>query len=126
MSLVVALENCAAAVFIPVYGSPTYSAATSTGYLYPMQSSTGNVVNDGGVAIGTVDKYASGAFVGYRGVKWDASGASASELIVPSGICSTGAVALNNSGSVAGYLANSVSSRAATVMFMRCSSCSCS
>jgi hypothetical protein len=69
--------------------------------------SVANAVNDAGTAVGSAGKYVSGTDLGYRAVRWDASGTVATELAVlntdSSGYSSATAVALNYAGTIVGF-----------------------
>src|SRR5438045_2237195 len=72
----------ASAAFITVYGGPTYDATTQTGYQIVglPDPATGSRSAGNGVAAGYANRYTVGTSVGYRAVRWDASGNPGSEL----------------------------------------------
>jgi hypothetical protein len=63
-------------------------------------------INTSGVAAGYGNKYQSGVFMGLRAIRWDAAGTAATELgsLGPnsSGLASADALAINDSGVIAG------------------------
>jgi hypothetical protein len=89
--------------YITVYGGPTYDASTQTGYVNPAIPK----VNDAGMAVGSVDKYDAGAYMGSRAIRWDGSGTAASELgnlgTDASGKTSSRVYAINDVGTAVGY-----------------------
>ncbi len=63
-------------------------------------------VNDAGTIVGRATKYVNGNYLGYRAVRWEASGTAATELgsLSTDGNGSTsGAYAINQSGTAVGY-----------------------
>jgi hypothetical protein len=64
-------------------------------------------VNDAGTAAGWSHKYVSGSYKGYRAVRWDAGGTTATELADlgtdSSGYTNAEAYAVNNAGTVVGF-----------------------
>jgi hypothetical protein len=92
----------ASAAYVTVYGGPTYNAATQTGYQSPLLPVAPGWTAGDGVAVGAAHKYSGGMDLGYRAVRWDASGAAATELgnlgTDSSGYTGSGAVAINSAG----------------------------
>src|SRR5689334_8509410 len=76
----------------PIFGGPTYDASIGSGYQFPGLSYTAA----NGIAVAYVKKFDAGVDLGYRAVRWDASGAvelgglSSSAETVPYGINSAG------------------------------------
>ena len=65
-------------------------------------------INDAGTAVGDSQKYVGGSNLGYRAVRWDASGTAATELdnlgaISSSGYAFARAYAINGAGTAVGY-----------------------
>ena len=103
VGIVVGLASVAQGViYLPVYGGPTYDPATSTGF----QGNWAEEVNSSGLAVGNAEKFASGADLGNRAVRWDALG-PAVELgnlgTDGSGWGSGGALGVNAAGTAVGY-----------------------
>jgi hypothetical protein len=70
------LASVAQGAYLTVYGSPAYDANTNDGF--KMFDASG--VNDSGTAVGWGAKYVGGVDKGHRAVRWDGSGAAATEL----------------------------------------------
>jgi hypothetical protein len=92
----------AAGGYVTVYG-PSYDSSTGTGYIlsiFPGYPGIG--VSDAGTAMGFAEKYVSGVHIGGRAIRWDASGAAATELgnlgTDSSGSSGAKANAINDSG----------------------------
>lgn len=90
-----------------IYGGPTYNSSTSTGYQnqalpYEPGATAGN-----GVGVGRAFKYAAGSNLGPRAIRWDSTGAVATELgnlgTNISGFTDSGAQAINAAGTTVGY-----------------------
>jgi hypothetical protein len=102
----------AAGAAIIIFGGPTYDSTTQTGYQNPQLWF--NMVGDG-VALGYAEKYDAGSDKGWRAVRWDASGTTATELgnlgTDSNGVTATFAGAINAAGTAVGlaekYLAGS-------------------
>jgi hypothetical protein len=64
-------------------------------------------INDSGLAVGSMEKYASSTDKGRRAVRWNASGTAATELasldVASSGFTSCAAYAVNSVGTAVGY-----------------------
>jgi hypothetical protein len=89
--VVVLAGGTACAGVLLVAGSPTFDPATSTGLKdAAMNYAPGWGVNNSGTAVGWSQKYVGGSNMGFRAVRWDASGTAATEL---------GNLGTNNSGS---------------------------
>src|SRR6476620_6360215 len=74
-------DATAAPEFATVFGGPAYVPSTQNGYANPVfNSPLGILVNDSGVAVGSAERIDSGNSVGYRAMRWDGSGAAATEL----------------------------------------------
>lgn len=103
LACILVLPAAAWAAYIPVYGGPTYDAATDTG----IQGGTAVAVNDAGVAVGNARLHVAGVDMGDRAFRWDASGAAAVELgnlgTNPGGATNTRVAAINNAGAAVGY-----------------------
>ena len=95
------------AEFATVFGGPAYVPSTQNGYTNPEFNSLGILVNDSGVAVGSAEKIDSGNNYGYRAMRWDGSGAAATELGTLGsfpGCCTTVRVnGLNSSGTAVGW-----------------------
>ena len=87
------------------------TTATELGNLGTNSSGiTGNyayAVNTAGTAVGQAQKYTGGTNLGYRAVRWDASGTAATELgnlgTDSSGVTLSNATAVNTAGTAVGY-----------------------
>jgi len=87
------------------------TAATELGHLgtdnYGYTYSTALAINASGTCVGSAEKYVAGQDVGYRPVRWDASGTAATELqnlgTDNFGATYCEATALNNSGTCVGF-----------------------
>src|SRR5262245_20107136 len=96
----------ASALFLNVYGGPTYDQTTQSGYQstsyspYPPGSTAGE-----GVAVGSATKYAGGISIGARGIRWEAGGfvELGSLGTSNSGVTTSSAYAVNGSGVTVGY-----------------------
>lgn len=75
-----ALWSAPSLASVVIYGGPTYDQATGTGYLYPPLGPDPIAVVGNGTAAYTAQKYIEGMDVGRRALRWDATGASATEL----------------------------------------------
>jgi fibronectin-binding autotransporter adhesin len=94
-----------------VAGSPTYDEATQTGFkagLVEAAVTSGWGVNNSGTAVGNSIKYVGGIDKGLRAVRWDASGAAATELGTLGtdidGYTAAVALAVNDAGTAVGRL----------------------
>ena len=90
-----------------IYGGPTYSSTTATGYRSPgLPVAPGRTAGDG-VGVGYAEKRDSGTFKGVRAVRWDAATRAATELgdlgTSGAGYTASQAYALNGAGTAAGY-----------------------
>ena len=88
-----------------VYGSPTYTPGVGGFQSGDVPVIPGSGVNTAGTAVGYADRYdASGAYKGFRAVRW---GAGATELgnlgTDTSGVTEAQAYAINSAGTAAGY-----------------------
>jgi hypothetical protein len=106
--LISADATAASPGFATVFGGPAYVPSTQNGYANPVfNSPLGILVNNSGVAVGSAERIDSGNSSGYRAMRWDGSGAAATELgnlgLFP-GCCTTvRANAVNSSGTAVGW-----------------------
>jgi fibronectin-binding autotransporter adhesin len=112
--VVVLAGGTASAGVLVVAGSPTYDFATGTGFSGGAVSAPpGSSASDSGTAVGYATKSVSGSEMGYRAVRWDASGMGGTELgdlgTSSSGATNAYAFALNNAGTAVGYAIKYVS-----------------
>ena len=88
--------------YIEVFG-PMFDATTWTGF----KGGYSPAVNNTGTAVECAKKYVGGSDMGWRAVRWDASGTAATELgnigTDSSGSTETRAHAVNDAGTVVGY-----------------------
>jgi hypothetical protein len=88
-----------------VTGLPAYDATTGNGFQAGYATS-GFGVNNNGTAVGVFDKYVSGNGLGFRAVRWNASGTAATELGTLGanalGYTNADALAVNDNGTVVG------------------------
>jgi len=96
--------------FRPIRWDAGSTVATELGHLGldPSGVTTGRAydINETGVAVGEIERYDSGVFVGTRAVRWDPGGVDAIELqhlgTDSSGSARAVAYAINNAGTIAG------------------------
>lgn len=87
------------------------TAATELGHIGAMSNGftfgLAHAVNDAGTTVGYAAKYSANLLLGYRAVRWDASGTTATELgnlgTNTTGYTYSEAVAVNSSGTAVGY-----------------------
>ncbi|MDZ4820647.1 MAG: PEP-CTERM sorting domain-containing protein [Planctomycetota bacterium] len=109
MSLSIALGSHATsqADYLTVFGGPTYNSTSQTGYLDPRLNYHSGAGVSSTAAVGTVRKYVNNVSLGQRPYLWDTTGAAPIELGVIStatnGVANTHAVAINDTGTVAGF-----------------------
>lgn len=98
----------ACAAYVHVYGGPSYNETTQTGLdSASLPVNPGSTVSNAGAAVGSAYKWVGGQGLGTRAIRWDASGAAASEL----GHLGTNAIggttaqayAVNAAGTAVGY-----------------------
>src|SRR5205823_2980493 len=83
VALIALIVSDRATAAVTIYGGPTYNSSTGSGYL------NGSAFALSGTAIGFAERYSATNNMGYRAVRWDSSGASATEM---------GSVGINPSG----------------------------
>jgi hypothetical protein len=72
---------CRSAPAAVIYGGPTYDTTTSIGYQNPFMPITPGATSGDGVAVGSAQyRYSASTPMNFRAVRWDASGAAATEL----------------------------------------------
>lgn len=96
-------SSAGAAVII--FGGPAYNSITQTGYQDPGLPIPGGTAGNA-AAVGYAEKFDAGSAKGTRAVRWDASGAAATELgnlgTNNSGITTSLAFAINTAGTAVG------------------------
>ncbi len=109
LSAVSGLAASSALASVPIFGGPTWDSTSGTGYLYPGLASAPNSTAGNGTAVGYAAKYSGYTYLGPRAVRWDASGAAATELGTlgtdDSGRTTSFAFALNTAGTAVGSAA---------------------
>ena len=95
---------------VTLYGGPTYSSSTSTGYRDPtLPFLPGNSVANGGTAVGRATKFDAGVDQGLRAVRWDGTASPAVELgnlgFSSQGTTVTGVYGVNSAGTAVGNAA---------------------
>lgn len=103
----IAIASTAAGQYITIYGGPTWNVTTQTGYTFAAMPSVPGSTAGNGAAAGYARKYADGADLGQRAVRWDASGNAATELgnlgANNAGITNSYAYAISSVGTAVGY-----------------------
>lgn len=104
------IELKAAPTPLLVAGSPEYDSVTGTGSVVIVSSLPSRpfgVVNNNGMAVGQADYFVGGGEKGYRAVRWDGSGAAATELgnlgLSGSGATTAAAYGINDAGTSVGF-----------------------
>lgn len=101
------LAASSALASVTLFGGPTYDSATGTGFQYPVLPYNPGSTSGDGTAVGYVRKFGVGTNLGYRAVRWDASGTGAIELgnlgTGSSGFTESSAFAVNSAGTAVGF-----------------------
>lgn len=99
----------ASGAYITIYGGPTFDETTATGYASIHLSIVPGSTAGNGAAVGWATKASGGQSIGVRAVRWDASGAAATELghlgTDSRGRTESKAYAINSAGTAAGLAA---------------------
>jgi hypothetical protein len=107
LAAILLASSPAFAAYVTVYGGPAYDAATQTGYQSPILAVAPGWTAGNGVAVGSAEKYTGGTSLGHRAVRWDASGAAATELghlgTSSSGYTDSFAYSVNTAGAAVGW-----------------------
>src|SRR5262245_43465422 len=75
-----ALWSSPAVAAVVIYGGPTYDAATGTGYLFPNSGPDRIALAGNSIAACCAQRHVGGEDAGTRAVRWDTTGATATEL----------------------------------------------